>query len=352
MFVRVGRWVDFFFVLSGFVIAHVALESLAADRRGATAFMIRRIGRIWPLHVVILGAYAVYELAVLAANRAGLLQDPQAFTDRMSPHLLPSNILMIQSWGPSDKTSWNGPAWSISAEFAAYLIFAGVLVVLGRKGRLLLIAIGIGSAAVMVATSPIGMASDAYLPVLRCLYGFCTGVAMWMIWQRRPERKLPFANILEPVLLVTAFGLVSLIPSDLSYIIVPIFAFAIFVFAHEQGFVSRALLGKVGQALGMRSYSIYMVHGFVVTVIFSIVAMSGRFGLDGLRLGPIAKSDTQGLIGPFWIVDTIHLIYLLFIIALSALTYRFIEAPARNIAARWASRVTQQNSVRHVPPLT
>ena len=46
--------VDFFFVLSGFVLAHVYLPKVREQRFDYWSFLVRRIGRIYPLHVLTL----------------------------------------------------------------------------------------------------------------------------------------------------------------------------------------------------------------------------------------------------------------------------------------------------------
>ena len=36
---------------------------------------------------------------------------------------LPLHLLLVQNWGFTDALAWNDPAWSISAELGAYLLF-------------------------------------------------------------------------------------------------------------------------------------------------------------------------------------------------------------------------------------
>ena len=48
-----GLFVDFFFVLSGFVITHAYGRKLASPDN-VREFVIRRFGRLWPLHAVML----------------------------------------------------------------------------------------------------------------------------------------------------------------------------------------------------------------------------------------------------------------------------------------------------------
>ncbi|HEY2889571.1 MAG TPA: acyltransferase family protein [Dongiaceae bacterium] len=58
-------FVDFFFVLSGFVIAHAYADRLH-DATDLRAFALRRIGRLWPLHAAVLVAWFRAQLILLA----------------------------------------------------------------------------------------------------------------------------------------------------------------------------------------------------------------------------------------------------------------------------------------------
>lgn len=109
--------VDLFFVLSGFVFAHVY-------EHGVTAwpFFRARIARIYPLH-----------FATLVATAILLTQATPAFTHNVPPdarHFI-LNLLMLQRSGLEDGYSFNSPSWSLSIEILCYLAF----VVLLRTGR-------------------------------------------------------------------------------------------------------------------------------------------------------------------------------------------------------------------------
>ena len=53
-------FVDFFFVLSGFVIAHAYADRLK-DGVSLKRFMVTRFGRLFPLHAFMLAAFVVFE---------------------------------------------------------------------------------------------------------------------------------------------------------------------------------------------------------------------------------------------------------------------------------------------------
>ena len=148
--------------------------------------------------------------------------------------------------------------------------------------------------------------------------------------------RVPAVNVVEPVLFVIAFGLVSLTPSSLSYLIVPLFGMAILVFAQEQGWLSRAMQGRTGRLLGERSYSIYIVHYLVLTGFLSLASVAGKLGFSAIgttKIGTVTAID-----GPAWLMDLTLVIYLAVILGLGALTYRFVEDPARRVAAAWAKK--------------
>src|ERR1700732_3351967 len=110
--------VDFFFVLSGFIITHVYCASLAQPSRNAVqVFLWHRFIRLYPVHVTVLAALVVL-IAIVRANHIAL-NNPQEwrFAD------LPWQLTLLHAWGVTPKPGWNVPSWSISAEWFAYLLF-------------------------------------------------------------------------------------------------------------------------------------------------------------------------------------------------------------------------------------
>src|SRR6266481_3614526 len=119
-------FVDFFFVLSGFVIAHAYGGHLEKGPE-IKAFVIRRFGRLWPLHVTMLAALVGLELVhLLIAHWHPIVGERAAFTADRSSFAILTNLFLVQSFGLHGFETWNGPAWSIGAEFYTYLIFAVV----------------------------------------------------------------------------------------------------------------------------------------------------------------------------------------------------------------------------------
>jgi len=93
-------FVDFFFVLSGFVIAH-AYASKLRDMTDVGHFMLRRFGRVWPLHAAMLLALVLIQCLVLAISlRMGAITESvPPFAGPWSPASIPANLLLMQSLG-------------------------------------------------------------------------------------------------------------------------------------------------------------------------------------------------------------------------------------------------------------
>jgi peptidoglycan/LPS O-acetylase OafA/YrhL len=109
--------VDLFFVLSGFILWWTYGAAFAEQGRAAIVpFIIRRFARIFPLHLAIMAAMIGFALLLTLSGRALGTQYPLAE--------LPAHLVLVQNWGFTDALSWNDPAWSISAEWAAYLLLA------------------------------------------------------------------------------------------------------------------------------------------------------------------------------------------------------------------------------------
>ena len=123
--------VDFFFVLSGFILAHVYRDSLGNGSYRHSGFVRKRLARIYPMHIVTLAFFVV---VVLIAPLAGLSLDTDG---RYNFEELPEHALLIHAWIGTGQ-EFNYPSWSISAEFFAYLCFPLVMM-LARRPRLMVL---------------------------------------------------------------------------------------------------------------------------------------------------------------------------------------------------------------------
>ncbi|MCB0930914.1 MAG: acyltransferase [Mycobacterium sp.] len=123
-----AQGVDLFFILSGFVLTWNYLDRMGPSwsARANLHFLWLRLSRVWPIYLVTMGLAAAWIIFTL---HVGTVPSPNV--DKLTAVSFVRQLLMVQLWFAPffDDTSWDGPAWSISAEWLAYLLF-GLLVLL------------------------------------------------------------------------------------------------------------------------------------------------------------------------------------------------------------------------------
>jgi peptidoglycan/LPS O-acetylase OafA/YrhL len=134
--------VDVFIVLSGFCLALPAVRSGNTLRGGARRFFARRARRLLPPYyasvVLCLAINALVPLTLWARIQ------PAYLTREMPASVLLTHALLTQDIQPQNNLI-NGPFWSISVEWHIYFAFPLLLLMLrrfGPRGALLLAAIG------------------------------------------------------------------------------------------------------------------------------------------------------------------------------------------------------------------
>jgi len=334
--------VDFFFVLSGFVIACAYGEQLTTGN-DMRSFLIKRLGRIWPLHIVVLAVLVGIEALKLAVQHVGLVQfSNPPFTGPDSPFALITNILLLQSLDLHQTTTWNYPAWSISAELSAYALFA-LVVYVGRRWALWIAgAVVVAACMAIVKFSDSGMDLTFHLGAVRGCLGFFLGWLAYAAHRRQPDRSGSGMEIILAILVLAYIWSVG--RSMVGYAAPFLFALVIYLIAGGRGVVSRALNSRPMQFLGRISYSIYMTHVAVLLVV--------RLGTNLLEhllhrtllvpaaqiYGPAFDESELLAVGGPWAMDAATIALVIVVISISALTYWFIEEPGRRLFARWASR--------------
>ena len=353
--------VDFFFVLSGFVIAYAYLDEVC-DRASTLSFMIRRFGRLYPLHLAVLCALIANELVRFEAGRMGLSLEQQPFTAGYSLQMLVSNLFLAHSIGIEKVTSWNYPSWSISVEFYTYTLFAVVAIAtvsLRTSARLFVFGtLMAGAALVPILYSKTGMFVTADYGLFRCIYGFFAGVLTFSAYRASADwRRTLTLNgvwrwlgpaIVEIVFAGAAIGFV--IAADigpLSFAAPIVFAVCVFVFADGIGPISRLLSTPVMQYLGDRSYSIYMVHSFIAIQVvhrcFSLIGRATHISLIEVMQNSVGDTlEMVNLGNPLW-GDAVTIVYVGIVIAVSHCSYRWIEVPWR----AWFNSAAEHMTARH-----
>ncbi|MFM5917374.1 MAG: acyltransferase family protein [Novosphingobium sp.] len=330
---RMGSlFVDFFFVLSGFVIACSYGDKLT-DGFPLNRFAVLRLGRILPVHLVMIALFAIMEVLAWSLGSGGFSLRP-AFTGSHSPGHLFSATFLLDGFVPHRQNSYNGVSWSISVELFLYALAA--LAYRSRAGVWLLAAAG--AAALVLHAQWISW------PVLttdlqRGLTGFAAGALCWELFRRRANVALPAATVLEMLALSALFLFVWFSEWIMhpELIFIPAAA-VVLVFAYQGGAVSR-LLGTTWPVwLGTISYSLYMTHVMVLGRSADAMLLASR--LTGWKL--VSYGFVEDI--PIKMIE-LSLVPALAVqcamIALSLIAahwcWKLIEEPARQWSRRYAS---------------
>ncbi len=296
--------VDFFFLLSGFVIWLAWHERLRDHGLLAVPdFLQRRIARIWPLHLAMLGFGVLLASVLAATGRADPVEFPFAE--------LPLHVALVQNWGFTGTLTWNDPAWSISSEWAAYLAFPLLTLAIDWR-RVPTPAILAAVVALLVLLHQVFAGSGAttlteaipQLGVVRCLLEFASGgavAALWLRWRDRPG-IVPTAAVAAVVALGgVATGLLS------ETLGVPLaFAALLLALALTSERRGNPLGGRWLHALGEASYATYLSH-YLLWTAFKLAFVSDATAVPA----PVIAA------------------YLMLVLAASFALYHWVERPAQ-----------------------
>lgn len=330
-------FVDFFFVLSGFVISSAYGERLR-NGYSVARFMWLRLGRVYPLHLAILLAFIAMQVMVTYPRSGDWFPAPNESFDTVL-----ANLALVHSLNTFDFLTWNKPSWSISVEFYTYLLFALAAARAGQ--RTWLIGLGVIAAAplfLLVFNHGKNIDATATFGIVRCLYGFAVGVLAWEVRLRWPEsrtflRSRPFtASFAELALAAIVLMFVATVGTTAWSLLAPmVFGAAVLVFAAEGGALSRVLTLRPFVLLGTVSYSVYMVHMLILSWWLYFVR-AVLFKLGGPQLFQAVQDFTERhvfLAGQNW---TGLVLMLAVVVLASWVTYTLIERPGRE----WSRRIT------------
>lgn len=312
--------VDLFFVLSGFVITHVYQEGFAPGVTGRKYrdFLKARVARIYPLHFSVLllfVAAATAERAVTYVLKGSFEPIPLVGERSLSGFF--ANLVMLQGlW--ARQLSWNDPAWSISLEFLAYLLFPLLFPVLWRTGSAGKAGIGGLLVAVLIwlayRTGDYFNQWNGTYAILRCLPEFLAGSLLYNIYQNRALASALARDSAFITVLVLLGVLLHVGAPDLG--IVVLFPPLILTAVCNRGYCGWLLNSAPLTWLGNISYSLYLLHWFVLFVFTEAIRLSPDIDFTRLPLG-ISLSLMAAMIAVS--------------LAFASLSYRFIEVTGR----RW-----------------
>ena len=297
--------VDFFFLLSGFVIWLTWGDRLRKGRWGAVPqFLRKRVARIWPLHLFLLGCAVALALLLNATGR----QNP---TDYPFGEL-PLHILLLQNWGFTDHLAWNDPSWSISAELGAYLLFPLLALAIDWR-RVPSWAVLAAIAALLVLLHV--LMADGGAPNLghdisrfglrRCVLEFASGTAVAALWLRWGDAPTVTAWSAAWIAALFLAGWASGTLSE-TLAVPPAFAAILLLLALTAGKRGNPLEIGPLHYLGEISYATYLGH-FLLFVAFKLALVSDADAIPPLLIA----------------------LYLVLVLASSIVLYHLVERPAQ-----------------------
>ena len=309
-------FVDFFFILSGFVLVH---SYAFRPNLGFGTFIKARTRRILPLHLCMLGLFILLEVFRMEAGRSLITTNNLPFSGNTAPAEILPNALLLQSWVPfAERLSWNYTSWSISVEYYVYILFYGTLLATTQFRRWIWGAILIAGAALSL---------QAYRPEsFRGMGEFFLGALIYVAAKRsRMDLRLgrTVLGVLEWVVLISIIALLSTEVAHRRVLSILVFGTTVFVYSSQAGWLSRFFRHRFFQHLGRISYSIYLVHPAILFLNIGLVMLLRHF----LHLGSAPFMEgvrfTNYSDGPLNNLAAILVVAI--VILLAGVTYRKIE---------------------------
>ena len=321
-----AQGVDLFFILSGFVITWNYLDRMGESFswRSTLHFLWLRLSRVWPVYLVTMHLAALWIIFTLNVGHV-----PSEAAGTLTAMNYVRQFLLVQLWFAPyfDGTSWDGPAWSISAEWLAYLLFGALVLVIFRiaratraRGLIYLAVAALLPNLVLLMATGLFYTPWSWLP--RIIMQFTAGALVCAAVRKlnpsdRARKGAGVASLLLVVLIVGILYLLDAYPIPTIYdsagLVDVLFVPLVLTLAIGVGTLPALLSLRPIVYLGYISFSLYMVHELVHTT-WNWMVMQFE-----LQLG----SDLAGK------AVVLSLIAVAF--AGAVLLYHFVEEPAR----RW-----------------
>jgi peptidoglycan/LPS O-acetylase OafA/YrhL len=285
--------VSAFFVLSGFVLMQ-SYGNTAWTNASLVRYVRGRVARVYPVYALSLLLIAPYISLANVPNKSTLVAN---------------YVFLFQGWTGTLPVHWNTPAWSLSCEMFFYLCFPLAVVALRQlSGRVSIIA-AIAICFLPAAFWKLGV-PDSFKPLIH-LADFLLGILAsrayeelrpgWTgcgYWLYMPGMLGVVALMLHPLAIPAVL--------DLNGFLRPFTSLALIGLALTGGWPAQLLSARSAVYLGKASYAVYILH---IPLLWSYKRWAIYWfpGMSGALMA---------------------LIYIVGVVAVSAVVYRFFEEPA------------------------
>ncbi len=310
--------VDFFFILSGFIISRQYEARIATHTISFRKFAVRRIARLYPLYIISIGFFLWVDHAVIAP-----LHKVQTMDFGWGPTFVYRVFLQLTMLGNLTVMAQpNGPVWSVSVEWIVNLAFFFIVWNLRRIPNIMLMIIIAVSTVYLINLSPHTLQSTSWsAPMIRGIIGFSLGCLIFRYHNKLPNLTSQSLHLLEKILIVLTAA--ALWFHDYPFIMSTDYLFQLFIFPsiitislYRKGWIRLLFSLPLMTYLGRISYSIYLLHYPLAYMMEYTPSIHNMFGPKP-HLG---------------------IAYICVLLTLSTFSYVLIETPGRYIGKKISQR--------------
>ena len=309
--------VDFFFVLSGFVIFYSYGTKITA-KEDLFRFQFLRFARLYPVHILFLLVFLFFEIAKQFVQTKWGIESVNSSPFRENNFsAFFQQVFLVHALGPTgNSTSFNSPAWSISTEFYTYLFFGWSLIFIKAKRALFFVAVSLGSLALLGSSWAVG-----FEEILRCWSGFFIGCLIAQFIKHIQIQMPKYFSFLVGVSLLLFLQFKPDKQQDLWIYLFSALLIAALVLSRK-GALSKWLSSPFLVGLGALSYSVYMSHAAIIWIVSQCLRLVFR------KPESLMKGQMIPQLG-LWETLAATLILCFFVLVVSIFVYRWIEKPLR-----------------------
>lgn len=252
----------FFIILSGFILMYVYENRLISNTISKREFFIKRLIRVYPLHLITLIVSVFFILNEINEN----------FLFFISKFV--TNLFLLQAFIPYNEVyfSFNGVSWNVSVLLFCYFIFPFIVPFISkislRKFTYFIISVVLIIFVLMLFVPLKYHHAFFYISPFFRILDFIFGIYLFKVSQFYLKREYNY-NVLEILSLVLFFGfyiLANLFPENFLpfaysiYFWIPL-GILILIFNNEKGLISNKVFKRpLFIFLGALSYPFYMWH--------------------------------------------------------------------------------------------